>query len=76
MSTIEFDRLKKICGELIRTNGLKTTTVKGREAIHLFWYGVMAQAKENPAFIGICLLSGRHEDLVDLTGEIDNSEGT
>ena len=76
MSTIEFDRLKKVCGDLLRANGLKTTTVKGRETIHLFWYGVMAQAKENPTFIALCLLAGRHEDLVDLTGEIDNSEGT
>lgn len=73
---IEFARLKKVCGDLLRANALEITSSKGREAIHIFWYGVMSQAKENPAFIALCLLAGRHEDLVDLTGEIDNSEGT
>lgn len=66
---IDIDRLKKICGHLLRFNGIDPNTDRGREVIHIFWYAVMAQNQSDPPFVGMCLLGGRYEELVDMTGE-------
>ena len=72
---IDMPRLKKVCGDMLRDNKIDPNSKQGREATHVFWYAVMAQAQENPTEIGHYLLSGEYAELVDLTGEIDNSEG-
>ncbi len=73
---IDMPRLKKVCGDMLRDNKIDPNSREGRETMHIFWYAVMAQAQQNSIDIGKCLLSGRYEELVDMTGEIDNSEGT
>ena len=62
---IDMPRLKKVCGDMLRDSKIDPNSKQGREATHIFWYGVMSQAKEYPAFIGFCLLTGQYEDLVD-----------
>ena len=73
---IDMPRLKKVCGDMLRDNKIDPNSKQGREAIHVFWYAVMALAQQNSIDIGKHLLSGEYANLVDLTGEIDNSEGT
>jgi hypothetical protein len=70
-TTVKIDVLKKVCGQFLRTNEIKPTTKRGREAIHGFWYGALAQAGEpTQPYVVICLMSGRHEDLVDMEAVI------
>lgn len=64
---IDIAAQKLACGKMLKASNLKVTTVKGRTAIHAFWVGVLSQANDmtNP-YVVICLMSGRHDDLVDM----------
>ena len=42
--------LKAQCGEMLRSSDVKVTTKMGRSMVH--------------AYVSICLMSGRYEDLV------------
>lgn len=63
-------RLRRSCASFLNTNGIKPNTQAGRKAIHSFWYGALVALDEptNP-WVTICLLSGRHDELVDFTKE-------
>ncbi len=58
------DQLKRDCAQMLRNCAIKPTSVTGRRMIHAFWVGAMQAAGEQPPYVVICLMSGRHEDLV------------
>lgn len=58
-------RLRTACASFLKANDLKVGTKRGASAIHTFWYGALvALGEENNPWVTICLLSGRHDDLV------------
>lgn len=57
--------LKAQCGEMLRSSDVKATTKMGKSMVHAFWVGVLrALPDEQHAYVTICLMSGRYEDLV------------
>lgn len=62
-------RLRKVCADLLQTNGYKIKSAKGKETVQVFWLGVLNALNEpSPdAHVTICLMSGRYEDLCDFT---------
>ena len=59
--------LKRTLGSMLRTNDIKPKSATGRKMILAFWYGAITQSgREAPAGVAICLLIGRHEELVDM----------
>lgn len=60
--------LKKACGQMLRNSGFKPNTKQGAVAVHAFWVGALeAMGLTNDAYVFICLLAGRHSELVDMT---------
>lgn len=57
--------LKAQCGEMLRSSNVTVTTKMGRSMVHAFWVGVLRSNPDMPhAYVSICLMSGRYEDLV------------
>ena len=57
--------LKAHCGEMLKSSDVKASSKLGKSMIHAFWVGVLrALPDEQHAYITICLMSGRYEDLV------------
>mgnify|MGYP001170065605 FL=1 len=57
--------LKAQCGEMLRSSDVKATTKMGKSMVHAFWVGVLRSNPDMPhAYVSICLMSGRYEDLV------------
>ena len=57
--------LKAQCGEMLRSSDVKATTKTGKSMVHAFWVGVLRSNPDMPhAYVSICLMSGRYEDLV------------
>jgi hypothetical protein len=70
MNSTTLARLKRQCGSFVATNNLNPKTKTGAKAIHAFWYGALCGLDDQTnAYVTICLLSGRHEDLCDYTKE-------
>jgi len=66
MTPEKFAQLKRECASYLTANAIKTNSVRGRTAIHTFWYGAMcALDDKTDVRVSILLLSGRHTDLVD-----------
>ncbi len=58
-------RLKVACGSFLEGNGLKLPNKGACNAVHSFWYGALVALDEpTNAWVTICLLSGRHDELV------------
>lgn len=63
-------QLKRDCARYLTANGMKPNSVRARTAIHTFWYATLCALQvPNDPYVTICLLSGRHGDLVDFTPE-------
>ena len=63
--SVDIEKLRKACGGFLKTNGIRAKTVTGRRMIHAFYFGALTQADETQhAYISICLLCGRHEELI------------
>lgn len=60
--------LKKTCGSFLKANDMKLGTKTAAKFIHSFWYGALAALDDttNP-WVTICLMSGRHDELVDMS---------
>ena len=58
------DELKVLCGQYMAADGLTLKTKTGRAFVAAFWGGAMCALSSYPAFVRICLMSGRYEDLV------------
>lgn len=66
--TPELEALRRQCGSFLKSNNIKPSTVVGRKIIHAFWYGALCAKEDNHnPWVTICLLSGRHEELVDMS---------
>lgn len=64
---IDMEKHKKTCGSFLKANGIKPDSLKGRDLIHAYWYGVLVQADDmTNTSINIRLISGRQEDLVEM----------
>lgn len=59
----EIDDLKRKCGDMLRANNVKVSSVKGKSMVYSFWQGVNATTQPSP-YVQICLLSGRFDELV------------
>ena len=58
-------RLAKRCKDVLETNGLRVGTKTGNKMIHTFFLGALvALDLEGQPWVTICLLSGRHDDLL------------
>lgn len=57
------EQARKLCGEMLSLRKLNPKTVKGLEAVIAFYVGWYKTA-ELPAYISICLMCGRVEELV------------
>lgn len=68
MTNEERDRLRLKCGGMLRNNNLTIKTKKGKETVWAFWIGVIAaqNEKQGDAYVTICLMSARFEDLVTM----------
>jgi len=66
LEKVERDELRKQCGAFLKANQMRVGTVTAAKAIHAFWYGVLcARGTPDDPYVVLCLLSGRHADLVD-----------
>lgn len=70
MTNEQFEKLKRQCGGMLRANDLRLGTKTAAKTIHAFWYGALCALGEpdNPS-VAIRLLSGRHDELVNMQGE-------
>lgn len=70
ISKQDMAELRRACGAFLKANGLKVGTKTAAKLIHAFWYGALvARDDTQNAYVTICLLSGRHEDLVTIEKE-------
>lgn len=57
--------LKAHCGTMLESSDVKASSKMGKAMIHAFWVGVLRATPDEPhAYVTICLMSGRLEDLV------------
>ena len=50
---------------MLKSSDVKASSKLGKSMIHAFWVGVLrALPDEQHAYVTICLMSGRYEDLV------------
>lgn len=66
---MDMEKLKRGCGTVLHNSGIKPNSVKGKAMIHAFWCGAAQAADELPPYVLICLMAGRHNELVTLPGE-------
>lgn len=68
MTNEQRDKLKKACGNILKANGMKLGTKTTARWVHMFWAGALTALDDttNP-WVTICLMSGRHDELVDMS---------
>jgi hypothetical protein len=65
MTKNKTDELRAHCGEMLKSSDVKASSKLGKSMIHAFWVGVLrALPDEQHAYVALCLMSGRYEDLV------------
>lgn len=58
-------RLARRCKTMLEANKLRSNTITGRKFIHVFFVGALcALDYETQPWVTICLLTGRHDDLL------------
>lgn len=56
--------MKAHCGMMLKASDVKASSKLGKAMIHAFWVGVMRATPDEPhAYVTICLMSGRLEEL-------------
>ena len=52
------------CHIMLTGNNVKLSTKTGKYMVYAYYMGVLATTENPPAYITMCLYSGRYEDLV------------
>ena len=67
--TMPMDALKASCTSMLRNSDVKPHTVTGKRMIHAYWAGALglqqALGFTPSANVLICLLAGRHDELIN-----------
>lgn len=50
--------------KLLTLNDVKLSTKMGKMMVYSYYMGVIAAAEPPPAYVTLCLYSGRYEDLI------------
>jgi hypothetical protein len=64
---VNTDELKRRCRTMLESDGISPDTKNGKRCIVAFWIGALQTLPPGvpmPAFVSICLMSGRTEELI------------